>query len=142
MNHVSPSLAERRAYAVPRGIASTHGSIVVERALGATVWDSAGRAYLDFTAGIAVCNVGHCHPRVVEAAARQITTAIHTCFNVAPYESYIAVAERLNALAPGNFSKKTQFVSTGARRGGGGQSPCAAIRRSVNPLRPPRVALP
>jgi 4-aminobutyrate aminotransferase len=114
MNHVSPSLAERRAYAVPRGIASTHRSIVVERALGAQVWDTAGRAYLDFTAGIAVCNVGHCHPRVVDAAARQIATAIHTCFNVAPYESYIAVAERLNALAPGDFSKKTQFVSTGA----------------------------
>lgn len=84
MNHVSPSLAERRAYAVPRGIASTHRSIVVERALGAQVWDTAGRAYLDFTAGIAVCNVGHCHPRVVDAAARQIATAIHTCFNVAP----------------------------------------------------------
>jgi 4-aminobutyrate aminotransferase len=110
----STDLAARRANAVPRGIASAHSSISIARASGAMVWDSSGRAYLDFAAGIAVCNVGHCHPRVVEAATRQVATAIHTCFNVAPYESYIAVAERLNALVPGNFAKKTQFVSTGA----------------------------
>src|SRR5208282_3372209 len=107
-------LAARRANAIPRGISSVHSSIQIARASGATVWDSSGRSYLDFAAGIAVCNVGHCHPRVVEAATRQVATAIHTCFNVAPYESYIAVAERLNALVPGNFAKKTQFVSTGA----------------------------
>jgi 4-aminobutyrate aminotransferase len=107
-------LAARRANAIPRGVASTHNSLAIVRAQGATVWDSSGRDYLDFAAGIAVCNVGHCHPRVVEAATRQVATAIHTCFNVAPYESYVAMAERLNALAPGSFAKKTQFVSTGA----------------------------
>ncbi len=107
-------LAARRANAIPRGVASTHNSLAIVRAQGVTVWDSFGRDYLDFAAGIAVCNVGHCHPRVVEAATRQVATAIHTCFNVAPYESYVAMAERLNALAPGDFAKKTQFVSTGA----------------------------
>ena len=64
-------LAARRANAIPRGIASTHNSLAIVRAQGATVWDSSGRDYFDFAAGIAVCNVGHCHPRVVEAATRR-----------------------------------------------------------------------
>jgi 4-aminobutyrate aminotransferase len=107
-------LAERRAKAVPRGVSSVHTGIAIARAAGAEVWDVDGNRYLDFAAGIAVCNVGHCHPKVVQAATRQIETAIHTCFNVAIYESYVSVAERLNQLVPGGFAKKTQFVSTGA----------------------------
>jgi 4-aminobutyrate aminotransferase/(S)-3-amino-2-methylpropionate transaminase len=113
MVSTATSLADRRAAAVPRGVASVHG-MTIARAKGAEIWDANGKRYLDFAAGIAVCNVGHCHPRVVEAAIRQIETAIHTCFNVAPYERYVAVAERLNRLIPGDFAKKTQFVSTGA----------------------------
>lgn len=114
MDQQISTLEMRRNAAVPRGTASVHARITIDRASGAEVWDDMGRVYLDFAAGIAVCNVGHCHPHVVEAATRQMHRAIHTCFNVAPYESYVAVAERLNALVPGDFAKKTQFVSTGA----------------------------
>ena len=113
MTSTAASLAARRTAAVPRGVASVHGMAIV-RAKGAELWDADGTRYLDFAAGIAVCNVGHCHPLVVEAAIGQVNTAIHTCFNVAPYERYVAVAERLNRLIPGDFAKKTQFVSTGA----------------------------
>ena len=72
-----------------------------------------GRRYIDFAAGIAVVNTGHRHPKVIEAvrAARPLHPY---CFQVVPYESYIALAERLNAHAPGKFEKKTMFVTTGA----------------------------
>jgi 4-aminobutyrate aminotransferase/(S)-3-amino-2-methylpropionate transaminase len=107
-------LAARRANSIPRGITSMHGDIAIARAKGAEVWDLNGKRYIDFATGIAVCNVGHCHPKVVAAAHKQIDLAIHTCFAVASYELYVDVAEQLNRLVPGEFSKKTQFVSTGA----------------------------
>jgi 4-aminobutyrate aminotransferase/4-aminobutyrate aminotransferase/(S)-3-amino-2-methylpropionate transaminase len=73
-----------------------------------------GRRYIDFAAGIAVVNTGHRHPRVMEAVAQQAQAFAHTCFHVAPYESYVRLAERLNALAPGDFAKKTLFLNSGA----------------------------
>jgi 4-aminobutyrate aminotransferase len=105
-------LTERRTDALPKGIASAT-PIFVERAENAELWDVEGRRYLDFAAGIAVCNTGHRHPKVMEAVARQHQAFVHTAFQVVPYESYIALAERLNRLAPiGNA--KTLLMTTGA----------------------------
>lgn len=106
------ALLDRRNAAVARGVA-TRGIYAV-RAENAELWDANGRRFLDFAAGIAVNNTGHRHPRVMEAVATQSEAFTHTCFHVAPYENYIDLAERLNALTPGDFPKKTMLVTTGA----------------------------
>ncbi len=108
----SAELKARQAAAVPAGVATK--SIYVVRAENSELWDADGRRFIDFAAGIAVVNTGHRHPRIMEAVARQAQAFTHTCFHVAPYESYIALAERLNALAPGDFPKKTLFLNSGA----------------------------
>lgn len=105
-------LLERRTQAVARGV-STRG-IYATRAENAELWDADGRRFLDFASGIAVNNTGHRHPRVMAAVADQAQAFTHTCFHVAPYEAYITLAERLNALTPGDFAKKTMLVTTGA----------------------------
>ena len=105
-------LKARQAKAVPAGVASK--SIYVAKAENAELWDVDGRRFIDFAAGIAVVNTGHRHPRVVEAVARQLEAFAHTCFHVAPYESYVRLAERMNAIAPGDFPKKTLFLNSGA----------------------------
>ncbi|HXY75560.1 MAG TPA: 4-aminobutyrate--2-oxoglutarate transaminase [Steroidobacteraceae bacterium] len=106
-------LHSRRQRAVPRGISNSL-SVYTERAENAELWDVEGRRYIDFAAGISVVNTGHVHPKVREAIARQLAKFTHTCFQVTPYESYIALAEQLNALAPGASPKKTIFLTTGA----------------------------
>jgi 4-aminobutyrate aminotransferase/(S)-3-amino-2-methylpropionate transaminase len=88
--------------------------LTVERAEGAFVWSADGRAYLDFVGGIGVLNLGHRHPRIVAAVRDQLDRFTHLCFQVTPYEGYVRLAERLNALAPGDFAKKTLLVTTGA----------------------------
>jgi len=108
----SAELKARTAAAVPTGV-STKGIYVV-KAENSELWDADGRRFIDFAAGIAVVNTGHRHPRVMEAVAKQAEAFAHTCFHVAPYESYVRLAERLNAVAPGDFPKKTLFLSTGA----------------------------
>ncbi|MDE1924445.1 MAG: 4-aminobutyrate--2-oxoglutarate transaminase [Gammaproteobacteria bacterium] len=108
----SAELKTRQAAAVPAGVATK--SIYVVRAENSELWDVDGRRFIDFAAGIAVVNTGHRHPRVMAAVARQAEAFTHTCFHVAPYESYIGLAERLNALAPGDFAKKTLFLNSGA----------------------------
>jgi 4-aminobutyrate aminotransferase/4-aminobutyrate aminotransferase/(S)-3-amino-2-methylpropionate transaminase len=110
-----PTTAElkaRKTAAVPQGI-GTKG-IYVARAENSELWDVDGRRYIDFAAGIAVLNTGHRHPAVVAAVAEQAQAFAHTCFHVASYESYVRLAERLNALAPGEFAKKTLFLNSGA----------------------------
>jgi len=107
------ALLARRQAAVPRGVGHAH-EIFAARAVNAEVWDVEGRRYIDFAGGIAVLNTGHCHPAVIEAAKAQLDRFSHTCFQVLAYEPYIELAERLNALAPGNFAKKTLFLTTGA----------------------------
>jgi 4-aminobutyrate aminotransferase/(S)-3-amino-2-methylpropionate transaminase len=107
------SKSELRASNVARGVSVTH-DIVVERAEGAYLWDADGRAYLDFVGGIGVLNLGHRHPRVVAAVREQLDRFTHLCFQVTPYDGYLHLAERLNALAPGDFAKKTLLVTTGA----------------------------
>lgn len=108
----SDDLKARKAAAVPAGV-GTRG-IYVAKAENAEIWDVDGRRFIDFAAGIAVLNTGHRHPRVMEAVAQQAQAFAHTCFHVAPYESYVRLAERLNALAPGDFAKKTLFLNSGA----------------------------
>ncbi|MBX3455493.1 4-aminobutyrate--2-oxoglutarate transaminase [Ferrovibrio sp.] len=106
------SLAARQSSAVPRGVATK--AIFAARAENAELWDVDGKRYIDFAAGIAVLNTGHRHPAVIEAVKQQADSFTHTCFHVAPYESYIRLAERLNAITPGDHAKKTMFVTTGA----------------------------
>jgi 4-aminobutyrate aminotransferase len=106
-------IAERRRTAIARGV-GMQTQIYVDRALNAEVWDVEGNRYIDFAAGIAVVNTGHRHPKVMAAVQKQLDSFTHTCHQVLPYENYIRLAERLNALVPGDFEKRTVFVTTGA----------------------------
>lgn len=74
-----------------------------------------GRRYVDFAGGIAVLNVGHRHPKVLDAVRAQLDRFTHTAFQVSAYEPYIALAEKLNVLAPFEGPAKTIFFSTGRR---------------------------
>jgi 4-aminobutyrate aminotransferase/(S)-3-amino-2-methylpropionate transaminase len=102
-----------RSRSVARGVVTAH-PIVVSRAEGSHVWDTDGRRYLDFVGGIGVLNVGHNHPRVVAAVRKQLELVTHTAFQVAAYEPYIALAERLNALIGKGAVHKSLFLTTGA----------------------------
>ena len=107
------ALMARRRAAIPRGVGQSH-EVFIARGDNAEVWDVEGKRYIDFAGGIAVLNTGHCRPEIVEAVKKQLDLYTHTCFQVLAYEPYVALAERINALAPGNFDKKTLFLSTGA----------------------------
>ena len=89
----------RRMAAVPRGVGNAH-EVFTARAENAELWDIEGKRYIDFAGGIAVLNTGHRHPKVIAAVQRQLDAFTHTCFQVTPYEGYIELAEKLNALAP------------------------------------------
>src|SRR5438132_3914466 len=106
-------LAQRRLEAVPRGVA-TATSVFAARAENAELWDEDGHRFIDFAGGIAVLNVGHRHPKVVDAVKRQLDAYTHTAFQVMAYEPYIRLAERLNAIAPIDGPAKTIFFTTGA----------------------------
>ncbi len=106
-------LQERRKAAVPQGVGNFF-PVYAERAENAEIWDVEGKRYIDFAGGIGVLNVGHNHPKVKAAVREQVDKCMHTCFQVVPYEPYIALAERLNELAPGGHDKKTIFLTTGA----------------------------
>jgi 4-aminobutyrate aminotransferase/(S)-3-amino-2-methylpropionate transaminase len=102
-----------RETATPRGV-GTQTTVFADRARNAEIWDVEGKRYIDIAAGIAVLNTGHNHPRVIEAVKTQLERFSHTCFQVAPYDVYVQLAERLNSLAPGDTPKKTMFLTTGA----------------------------
>jgi 4-aminobutyrate aminotransferase len=106
-------LLERRRAAVARGVAVAL-PLVVREASGSVLRDDRGREVIDFAGGIGCLNVGHAHPAVVAAIAAQAARLTHVCFQVATYEPYVAVAERLNALVPGPGPKKTLLVNSGA----------------------------
>ena len=110
---LNAEVAQRRESAISRGV-GMQTQVYVERALNSEVWDVEGKRYIDFAAGIAVVNTGHCHPKVMEAVQKQVASFTHTCHQVLPYENYIRLAERLNDKVPGDFAKKTVFVTTGA----------------------------
>jgi 4-aminobutyrate aminotransferase / (S)-3-amino-2-methylpropionate transaminase / 5-aminovalerate transaminase len=103
----------RRGEAVPRGVAAIH-PVVTARASGAIVEDVDGNRLIDFASGIAVLNVGHTAPEVVEAIVKQAELDTHSCFHVTANEPYIELAERLNALTPGDHTKRTMFANSGA----------------------------
>lgn len=106
-------LLAARTNNIPRGVLTAH-PIVVDRAEGGYIWDTDGRRYLDFVGGIGVLNVGHNHPRVVAAVQDQLKRVTHTAFQVAAYEPYIALAERLNKLVGKGEAYKSIFLTTGA----------------------------
>jgi 4-aminobutyrate aminotransferase len=106
-------ISARKNDAISRGVGMTT-QIYADKAENSEIWDVEGRRYIDFAGGIAVLNTGHRHPKVVEAVKAQLDRFTHTCHQVVPYENYVALAERLNKMVPGNFEKKTIFATTGA----------------------------
>ncbi len=110
---LNSEISARKNEAISRGVGMMT-QIYAHRAENAEIWDVEGNRYIDFGAGIAVVNTGHRHPAVIEAVKNQIDHFTHTCHQVVPYENYVRLAERLNAAVPGNFKKKTIFVTTGA----------------------------
>ncbi|WP_417809448.1 4-aminobutyrate--2-oxoglutarate transaminase [Thioclava sp.] len=106
-------LEARRSAALARGVGVQTKNFAVS-AENATVTDADGNKLIDFAAGIAVVNTGHRHPKVMEAVKAQLDAFTHTCHQVLPYEPYVRLAERLNDKVPGDFDKKSIFVTTGA----------------------------
>ena len=113
MSESNENLETRRSQAIARGVGVVT-QVYVDRAENAEIWDVEGNRYIDFAAGIAVVNTGHRHPKVIEAVKAQLDRFTHTCHQVVPYENYATLAERLNHAVPGEFKKKTIFVTTGA----------------------------
>ncbi len=110
---LNAALYARRQSAVARGVGQAH-EIFIKNARNSEFWDVEGRRFIDFAGGIAVLNTGHLHPQVIEAVKAQLDLYTHTCFQVIAYEPYVEVCERLNAMAPGNFAKKSLLLTTGA----------------------------
>ncbi|MDQ0458149.1 4-aminobutyrate--2-oxoglutarate transaminase [Rhizobium paknamense] len=110
---LNTEISARKNDAISRGVGMTT-QIYADKAENSEIWDVEGRRYIDFAGGIAVLNTGHRHPKVVDAVKKQLDRFTHTCHQVVPYENYVALAERLNTLTPGNFEKKTIFATTGA----------------------------
>ena len=106
-------LQARKNAATPRGV-GVMCDFYAARAENAELWDVEGRRFIDFAAGIAVLNTGHRHPRIVAAIAQQLERFTHTAYQIVPYASYVELAEKINARAPGAASKKTAFFTTGA----------------------------
>ncbi|MCH8620351.1 4-aminobutyrate--2-oxoglutarate transaminase [Undibacterium sp. TS12] len=107
------ALQERKNAATPRGV-GVMCDFYAARASNSELWDVEGRRFIDFAAGIAVLNTGHCHPRVVQAVTEQLEKFTHTAYQIIPYAGYVELAERINRLTPGIHEKKTAFFSTGA----------------------------
>ncbi len=107
------SLHELRNTVIAKGNVSGTDRYIA-RAKGAVLTDVEGREYLDFGGGIAVMNVGHSHPKVVQAIKDQAEKFTHTCFMVTPYEGPVRLAERLCAAVPGDFPKAAMFANSGA----------------------------
>jgi 4-aminobutyrate aminotransferase/(S)-3-amino-2-methylpropionate transaminase len=105
--------ASRIKQHISNGVAIAH-PITISRAAGAYVWDDQGKKYLDFVGGIGVLNVGHNHPRVVEAVRNQLGIFSHVCFQVAAYDQYVDLASKLNSLIGGDEHYKSVFLTTGA----------------------------
>src|SRR3989442_228588 len=109
----SRELLARRQQFVARGVSSAM-SVFAAKADGAIIEDVDGNRYIDFAGGIGVMNIGHARPEVTQAIAEQAAKFTHTCFSVMMYEPYVALAERITKLVPGNFPKKAIFFNSGA----------------------------
>ncbi|MCE0827746.1 4-aminobutyrate transaminase [Buttiauxella sp. A2-C2_NF] len=106
-------LHQRRLAATPRGV-GVMCNFFAQSAENSTITDVEGKQYIDFAAGIAVLNTGHRHPRLVQAVEQQLQAFTHTAYQIVPYESYVQLAEKINAAAPIAGRKKTAFFTTGA----------------------------
>jgi 4-aminobutyrate aminotransferase / (S)-3-amino-2-methylpropionate transaminase / 5-aminovalerate transaminase len=104
----SREILERKERVVAEPLSIYH-SVVIERGRGATLTDVDGNTFIDFTGGVGCLNVGHSHPRVVEAAQEQLDRFSHTDFTIVPYETYVRLAERLCELAPIGNAKAAFF---------------------------------
>ncbi|WP_228526340.1 aminotransferase class III-fold pyridoxal phosphate-dependent enzyme [Rhodococcus rhodochrous] len=109
----SAALTERRRNAVGAGVASSV-PVYAADVDGGIVLDVDGNALIDLGSGIAVTSVGASDPVVVKAIQDQAAHFTHTCFMVTPYEGYIAVAEKLAELTPGDHAKRTVLFNSGA----------------------------
>jgi len=109
----SQELLARKAAAVPAGVGHTV-PIQAVAAGGGVVVDADGNSLIDLGSGIAVTSVGNAHPGVVAAVQAQAAQFTHTCFMISPYDSYVAVAEALNRLTPGDHEKRTALFNSGA----------------------------
>jgi 4-aminobutyrate aminotransferase/(S)-3-amino-2-methylpropionate transaminase len=109
----SREILERERHAVARPLI-VHEPVIADRARGATITDVDGNTFVDFVGGVGVANVGHNHPRVVEAIAEQAERFLHTDFTVVPYEGYVALAERLGVLSPISGETRGAFFNAGA----------------------------
>ena len=107
------NLQQRRLDATPRGV-GVMCDFFAQSAENSTITDIEGNQYIDFAAGIAVLNTGHRHPRMVQAVEAQLQAFTHTAYQIVPYESYVSLAEKINAAAPIDGLRKTTFFTTGA----------------------------
>lgn len=106
-------LNELKKQYVANGTASA-ATQFADRAENALIWDADGNRIIDFAGGIGVLNIGHCHPKVVEAVKAQLDRVMHTCQTVMPYEGYVRVAEKLSQLTPVRGHGKVMLVNSGA----------------------------
>src|SRR5450631_1378381 len=106
-------LQRRKDAATPRGV-GVMCQFYAARAQNAELWDVENRRFIDFASGIAVLNTGHRHPKLIAAIEAQLAKFTHTAYQIVPYESYVELAERINAITPGSHAKKTAFFTTGA----------------------------
>ncbi|SDR53953.1 4-aminobutyrate aminotransferase apoenzyme [Paraburkholderia fungorum] len=113
MTSKNAELKSRKDAATPRGV-GVMCDFYAERAENAELWDVEGRRFIDFAGGIAVCNTGHRHPKIVAAIREQLDHFTHTAYQIVPYASYVELAEKINQRAPGDYPKKTAFFTTGA----------------------------
>ena len=113
LKKTNASLSAVRSGVMAKGFVSGQ-SCYIAKAAGASLFDVEGREFIDFGGGIAVMNVGHSHPRVVNAIKQQAEKFTHTCFMVTPYEGPVTLAGRLCAAVPGDFPKAVMFANSGA----------------------------
>lgn len=109
----SQELLARKSAAVAAGV-GVSVPVAVVAAGGGVVVDADGNSLIDLGSGIAVTSVGNANPRVVEAVTKQVASFTHTCFMIAPYDGYVAVAEALNRLTPGDHAKRSALFNSGA----------------------------
>src|SRR5438477_6595660 len=108
----SRAVLERKERVVAEPL-SIYAPVVIAEGRGATLTDLDGNTFIDFTGGVGCLNVGHSHPRVVEAAQAQLERFSHTDFTIVPYELYVELAERLTELTPVGKPSKAAFFNAG-----------------------------
>lgn len=109
----SQALMQERLEHVPSGV--SYGiQAFIQKGEGAMIEDVDGNVLVDFAGGLGVMNIGHSHPEVLNAVKEQLENFTHTSINVVQYEAYVRLAEKLNAIVPGDFKKQTMFVNSGA----------------------------